>query len=123
MFKVIEQQEEALTLEMAAEALGRRLTDPLLNAESLRDGREDKPRIRDWRKRNHENAVLEILYKLRGHAERKPCLTRAARSRQGDEARLATKQIADGGKLSRAANERARLRREIGVAQAPERRE
>src|SRR2546425_338057 len=108
---------------MTADALGQRFTDPLLNAEGLRDGREDKPRIRDRRERHQEDAILEVLYELRGDAKRKPRLSRAARSCKGDEARLVTKQIADSGKLSGAANERARFRREIGVAQAAERRE
>src|SRR2546428_10367373 len=89
VFKVIEQQEETLALEMTVDALGQRLSDPLPDAEDLRDRREDKRGIRDRRERNQEDAILEILYELRGHTKRKPRLTRAARSRQGDDARLA----------------------------------
>jgi hypothetical protein len=89
VFKVIEQQEEALALEMTLDTVGQRLSDPLPNAEGLRDGRENKPRIRDRRERNQEDAILEVLDELRGDTKREPRLSRAARSRESDKASLA----------------------------------
>jgi len=121
VFEVIQQQEEALALQMTAKALGHRLARPLLHTEGLRDGRKYEPRIRDWRERNEEDAILEFLHELDGRAKGEARLTHATGSRERDKAHARTaKQLADVAQLSGAADERARLRRQVGVAHAPE---
>ena len=122
LLEVVDHEEELLLGEVRRELLPGRLVD----AERLRDLRQDELGIGDRRERHEEDAVREVLDQLGRRLQREPGLPGAARPGQRDRADVGPAQELDHlGDLAVAPDERRRLHGQVRrpVLERAERRE
>ncbi len=115
MLEVVEEEQELSPAEEAREVVG--------SPDRLCDLRGQELGIRETRERDPEDAVVELPDELRRDLEREACLARAARAREGDEARPVREHRDELLELLLAADERDRDDRQVGCVERPEGRE
>ena len=115
VLEVVEEEQELPPAEESREVVG--------GPDGLGDLRGQELGIRETRQRHPEDAVVELPDEFRRELESEPCLARAARARDGDEARPVREHRDELLELPLAADERDRDDRQVGCVERPEGRE
>src|SRR5258708_7443195 len=92
MLEVVEHEEERAAVQRFLQGFDQGLTDSLLDAARLGDGRDDQTRIGDGRERDENNPTGKLLDEVSRDLEAEAGLPNSARARQGDQANVGPSQ-------------------------------
>ena len=114
VLEVVEHQQHLLVTEVLLQPHQGRLAAKLTNAQRRRDGGHHERWIAHWRKRDEEDAVLELVQYLGGHLQSEPGLAHAARAREREQPHVRAQQLApDGDDVGLATDESRDLGRQV----------